>query len=256
MKKIVIILSVLALLAITVFTACNFNIKKESKNIVDTISNSVIHADYIKDTINIFGTKIRIFGNDSTYSYYSRGNIWCIEYNVDNYPIAEKVFYEDGIIRHIEYNVQYSKDSLYREFFYPVSEKLSLAVWAKDTVIITDENPIYCHEFYTQYYENGKIETFGYQGVFNGQGISVGVHNSYDSLGYLCSTDNFIYPKNKQPYIIITEYYNNGKPKSEKMYVNHAIHDSDKEEPIGTWKYYNENGEIIRTEQHNPCDNF
>ena len=236
-------------LVVMTFVAYSFGAKKESTHIVDIVSADVINSNYVKDTINEYGTKVRIFGTDSVYSYNS-GNIYHIKYNLDNYPIAEKSFYEDGIKSLIEYNIQYSKDSLYRESFYPISGNLSLAVWWKDTTIITDKNPIYCNEFYTQYYENGKIKALGYQGFFNGQGTSVGVHSSYDSLGYLTKTDNFIYPKKKRPYIIITEYYNNGKLKSEKMYVNHTIQESDEEEPIGTWKYYDENGKLIKTEKY------
>jgi len=228
------------------FFACSFG----SKHNLSVTNNNVIHSDYVKDTINGYGTKIKIFGKDSIYSYYSNGNISHIAYFIDDYPIAEKSFYENGIVSSVDYHVQYSKDSLYRESFYPISGKLSIAIWLKDTVIVTDGNPIKCHEFYTAYHENGNIKTFGYQGFVDGQGMSVGIHSNYDSLGYLSKTENYIYPVKKQPYIIITEYYNNGKRKTEKIYVNHAIHESDKEEPIGTWKYYDENGKLLNTEKY------
>jgi len=214
----------------------------------------------IRDSVNQYGNKIIIYGNDSIYAYSQDGNLSYIKYLDSLSAVRQIIFNENGHISYIEYNPSYSKDFLLSENYYPDSNNLQFALWVRDTIIITEDNPIQCNRYYTEYYENGKAREAGYQGSFSGQGIPVGMQQYYNDLGQLVQTQNFIYPKQKEEiatsdiftYIIVSEYYDNGKPKWEKVYSNNIFHESGPEDkrPIGTWKYYNENGKLIKTEKY------
>jgi antitoxin component YwqK of YwqJK toxin-antitoxin module len=105
---------------------------------------------------------------------------------------------------------------------------------------------------YESFHENGILAEKGIYDEYHSPIVRTGLWRYYDSTGILSKTENYIYPEKKRPYKIITEYYNNGKPKSAKMYINHAAitYESDEEEATGTWKYYDENGKIVKTEKY------
>ena len=164
-----------------------------------------------------------------------------------------------------EYNACYSENEIIMEYFYPDSDIVLSRIYSKDTIIITGDNPIECNKYYVSYYENGQIKEAGYQGFFQGQGIPVGIYKEYDENGFLVKTKNYIYPKQKEDimamdaftYIIESEYYENGHVQWEKWYKNYVYYETDEENkvPIGTWKYYDRNGKLIKTEKHTELEN-
>lgn len=210
-----------------------------------------IDSNCIKDTV-IDKRNVRIFGEDSIYTFFedSPSVVQKIEYLNEKSKITHKNYYEDGSIAFIEYNCELMDNSIKAEIFYQSTGAIWQHTFCVDTVIITDNNPKECYELFVSYHENGKMKFNGYFGRADGQISAVSVQKFFNESGKIIKTENFIYPADKQPYIIISEYYENEKPKWEKIYVNHLIHESEQEEPIGNWKYYDESGKLTRTEQY------
>ena len=224
---------------------------------------AVTATAYITDSISPYNKKIRKYGNDSIYAYTLDDTLSSIEY-LDTASAVIRIIFEGGKKTFVEYNPNYSKDSLLNEYFFENSGKISSRTYLRDTVIITDGNPIGCYHFYMSYHENGKIKEIGYRGGVWGQNGPIGLHKTYNKAGRLVSSKNFIYPKQAVgspgspsfTYIIEVDYYDNGNPKWEKMYDNYVFHESgeDDKEPVGTWKFYDETGELTGTEYHSSIE--
>lgn len=215
---------------------------------------------YVKDSINEYGQHIKLFGNDSVYTFASvaNGSLSSILYLKDNYPIKRKL-YKNGQLEYIEYNYLINKKSPLEEYYYSQGSVQS-RIFSKDTIIVTDQNPIHCITLFVEYHLNGQIKESGCMGTFSGQNIPVGLWTIYDDQGKLISTKNYIYPPQKKDAttetvhtnIVESEYYDGGNLKSEKRYKNYVFYESDEESkvPIGLWKYYNKGGKLIKTEKH------
>ena len=222
-----------------------------------TIQEERVSIGYITDSISPYGYTIEKFGNDSVYAFAEDGYLSYIIY-LDTAAAINKILFTEGQRTYIEYNPSKSAGSIMSEYFFHDTNMVSSRVYMKDTIILTANNPVQCNKLIIDYYKNGKVKEHGYQGIFEAQGIPVGVCAEYDSLGNLNRTKNYIYLAQKDDndiftYIIESEYYDNGNPKWEKKYTNHVFCDFPEEykEPIGTWQYYDENGKLIKTEKYN-----
>ena len=230
---------------VTIFITCCAN----SKNTNDTLNAGdtlIVNPSYITDSINSYGYSIKKFGNDSIYGF-ADGHLRYILY-LDTAVAINRILFRDGQKSLIDYNPSKSKSSIKEERFFTDINIVSKQVYMKDTIIFTANNPIQCTELAIEYHKNGKVAVSGYRGFFAAQGVPVGLITYYDSSGYLYRTKNYIYPKKGQPYIIVLEYYETGKLKSEKRYIYHLDGD---DEATGIWKYYDENGKLIRTKNIN-----
>jgi len=126
----------------------------------------------------------------------------------------------------------------------------------------------HCFETYIVYYPNGKIKNTGQQGFIGGGGASVGLHKEYNEDGKLVRTKDFIYPERTEeenqsseflPYVIEYEYYASGKFRNRKIYkafdgTDHPDDDDEGLRRLGEWEYYDEQGNIVKTEKYSNFD--
>ena len=210
----------------------------------------------VTDSISPFGQRILKFGNDSIHAFNEDGSLSSIRY-LDTASAINRIIFQDGYKLWIRYNPLNSENAIMTEHFFPGTNIVSSQIFMRDTIIVTAGNPITVNRFIIGYHENGKIKFIGYQGFFAAQGVPVGIQRHYNSLGLLYKTQNFIYPKQQDsnevfPYIIETAFHNNGKTKWRKYYSNYVFFESGREAkfPFGTWRFYDENGRLIKTKKH------
>ena len=260
MEKAVFILGVFAL----ILSGCGNPKRVKQEHITSDDAENII--SYVTDSINPWGNRILKFGNDSVYAFNEDSVISYILY-LDTTMAIKRIIFENGKKSYIEYNPFIAKNLIQAEYFFPDTNIPSHQYYFRDSIIFTEGNPIKVYQYGVSYHKNGKIEYSGHQGVFIANGVAVGVWHYYDSLGFLTKTHNYIYPKDYgdfYPYVIVSEYFLNGKPKWEKLYYNNDSFDAGEEYriPIRTWKYFSEkgvlykteeyeNGELIKTEKHN-----
>lgn len=103
------------------------------------------------------------------------------------------------------------------------------------------------------FYENGKIREKGHQGYYAGKetatGMYAGIWYRYDSTGTLQETILYHNDEPARAYIEKTYYHANGKPKVVGRFNNYELYESDIDS-IGDWKYFNQQGQLIRTVHH------
>ena len=220
--------------------SCSFSKKNENM-----IGN---HNDImVKDSISPYGDIIKIYGRDSILGYSSDGTLEYIKYLDSNSLYTLKLYNADKSLKRIEYNIEHPKFAILTENFYPSINRVhSRESWV-DSILVLEKDSFLLNILKEEFYENEVLKYQGYYGVILGQNAPIGIHKYFNKLDKLTRTENYIYPTKKRPYIIISEYYDNGNPKWEQIYINHVIHESDREEPTGTWKYYDEDGKLIKT---------
>lgn len=155
-----------------------------------------------------------------------------------------------------KYSVLYEYDNpkkgdTIRITYYPTGIISAIETFATDPVKILTSTEY--STGYESFYENGVLKEKGAYDQINYQrDFQVGLWSYYDSTGILVKTENYIYPNVNQYYVTRKEYYNNGAPKSEKQYTDLISNSesSEPEKPIGTWKYYDIKGNLIKTERY------
>jgi len=103
------------------------------------------------------------------------------------------------------------------------------------------------------FYENGKIKEKGHQGYYSGKEVATGIYAGtwyrYDTTGKLMETTVYHNDEPAKAYIEKTRYYANGRPKAIERFSNYELYESDIDS-IGDWKYFDEQGQLIRTVHH------
>ena len=238
------------------FLCCTLNKNSTAHKECIAVSYADNVIPNVTDSISPFGQRIRKFGNDSIHAFNEDGSLSSIQY-LDTASVIDMIRFRDGYKLWIRYNPLNSEDAIEIEDFFPGTNIVSSQTFMRDTIIVTAGNPIEVNRLIIEYHKNGKIKFTGYQGFFAAQGIPVGVNRHYNSLGQLYKTRNFIYPKSQDdnvffPYIIETVFHNNGKPKWTKYFSNYVFFESGREGklPFGTWRFYDENGRLIKTKKH------
>lgn len=124
---------------------------------------------------------------------------------------------------------------------------MSLRAEAQETA------PLKKKHLVVNYYPNGKIKEKGYQGYYENKEISTGMYigtwRYYNENGRLVQS---IYYQNDVPakaYIEKTNYHPNGKVSSVERFNNYELYQSEVDS-IGTWKYYDSTGKLIRKTVH------
>lgn len=228
------------------------------------ISNSVFAQSDVTESIDSYGNLIKTFGRDSVYTYSKSRELLSINYLDTLSTISRMEFEVDGKISRIEYNPQNTSDSLQIESF--ENGVLISRLYAVDYTIVSAGNPIQCYTAYKFYHPNGEISYSGQMGWAGGSGSSVGLHYVYNESGELVETIDFVFSEevleNRSSYIIICEYYSNGKPRHRKIYINFGYYeldsptydDDDIHMRLGTWEYYDEQGNVVKTEKYSDLD--
>ena len=121
----------------------------------------------------------------------------------------------------------------------------------KSRVTIALENGINLPFMEYRFFPTGILLSKGAFKLFreNNVTVSYGLWRFYDEDGKLIKTENFIYPPNERPYVVETRFHSNGNIKSIKMFMADPLDESGEERPIGIWRYYDENGRLIKTEK-------
>jgi len=103
------------------------------------------------------------------------------------------------------------------------------------------------------YYPNGKIREKGYQGYYTDKDISTGMFmgtwNRYDSSGKLIQSVYYHNDIISKAYIQKKKYYPNGKVKSIELFNNYELYESEIDS-IGTWKYFDPQGRLVKKIVH------
>jgi hypothetical protein len=102
------------------------------------------------------------------------------------------------------------------------------------------------------YYKNGRIKAIVHQGYYNSCGVPVGIDTIYSRTGGLIKTIAYEHTlaKGKGCHELSTKrtlifYYKNGRRKAEQYFV--GCYECEPS-ATGTWKWYSEDGKIIRLE--------
>ncbi len=102
------------------------------------------------------------------------------------------------------------------------------------------------------YHSNGRVKVITHQGQYNGCGVPIGIDSIYNSTGSLLKTIAYAHSleKGKGCHDLSTKwavilYYENGKRKAEQYFV--SCYEC-APVAIGSWKWYNKAGKIIRNE--------
>lgn len=111
-----------------------------------------------------------------------------------------------------------------------------------------------CQELHLAYYQNGQLKSKGCQGqVQNADvstGMSVGTWYYYDSLtNHVDSTLFFDNEVADKAFIEKRSFYGSGPLKSIEIYNNYILYETEIR-PKGTWKYFSENGKLLKTIRH------
>lgn len=146
----------------------------------------------------------------------------------------------------------------YNEVIYPNGSVIRKYL-PKEEFIITAGNPVKVVYLQKYFRANGMLQSEGYMGDLLAQIVNVGEWCSYDENGKLIEWENYIYPKQPEHvtsqydnpfyYFIRKEFYPEGQLKSEVICANWWENDFP-HTPIGTWTYYDEQGDIIKTEKY------
>jgi len=244
---------ILATILLAFSTSCvsgqNNNAQNRETENTDTVNFTVSFRTAV-------GRKVKTFGNDSIQEFFRNSSaLFSVEY-IDPTSIIRQIFYyEDGGIRTIYYNdhpenlrclERFGIDSsgLWMEGFFP-SGNLRTQVFMVDTIIVTADNSIRGGILNIDYHENGQIRRIGFVGTVGTQNTPVGPQRYFGESGNLIKIRNHIFPKEGEPYIVEREYHENGMLRREKRYINFPDTDL---KPTGTWKFYNEKGELTRIE--------
>lgn len=256
-------LNIILLFVLSLPYACSVTTKKE-KEVVDTTNNTDPY--YIIDSISPYGKRIKKYGEDSIYAFDAENDRLSYILYLDSLSKKRRVkFNNSGTINYVEYNLSSETSvGLINEYYYDTYENsIQSRSYRTDTIIITDGNPIHCFRLDIFYFKNSKISGIGYTGAFGGQNVPVGTQKVYSEDGMLRTTLDYVYPVQKDlnmpisevfSYIVEKEYYNNGNPKWEKRFKNYELYEWENDDdyliPIGTWKYYDESGKLVKTEKH------
>jgi YD repeat-containing protein len=105
-------------------------------------------------------------------------------------------------------------------------------------------------EYHISFYENGMVKEKGHQGYVANKDVatntSVGVWYAYDSTGRLVSEtvyNNDIFAKAS---IEVRRYHVNGTVSAIEKYNNYILYETEKKQ-VGEWKYFNEQGKMVKT---------
>jgi antitoxin component YwqK of YwqJK toxin-antitoxin module len=111
-----------------------------------------------------------------------------------------------------------------------------------------------CEKMVLTFYHNGNLKSKGCQGHYadknTSTGMYVGVWAEFDSLGHLIGTTFYHNDEPLKAFIEKTTYYADGNRKSIERFNNYELYESDIDS-IGDWKYYSEDGKLIKTIKHN-----
>jgi antitoxin component YwqK of YwqJK toxin-antitoxin module len=103
------------------------------------------------------------------------------------------------------------------------------------------------------YHTNGKVKEKGYQGYYSNRVISTGTYigtwNTYDENGHLIQSVYYYNDIPSKAFIEKKKYYTNGKLESIEKFNNYELYESEID-TIGTWKYFNRQGKLIRKISH------
>ena len=221
---------------------------------------------YVKDSVDWKNNIIRTFGQDSIYIFNPQSILLSKEY-LDSLSVIRQIIFMDSKIDFIIYNSQNTPNFLMSESFDTETGCLFSRSYKKDSIIMENDHSVHCNEYYIDYYADGQIQKTGQQGFVGGGGAAVGLHKEYGKNGKLLTTRNYIYPdkmfddgiesESYLSYVVESEYYDNSKPKWRKIYRNYGGYDTDHPDmdengqlKLGVWEFYDEQGNVVRTEKH------
>jgi hypothetical protein len=172
------------------------------------------------------------------------------------YPDSVVQYYSSGTIcktGHVEYQAERYRYASFPVWVMENSYDSTGFLIEKITHISSDTF------IYESYHRNGMTKEKGIQGYACGSGACLGFIEC-DSLGRKTKEHQYEYKVSETgtshrrfEVETVTEYYADGKIKQIKK---HKCFYECEGSPCGEWMYYNEKGEKIRTERHNPCCNF
>ena len=236
------------LLSITHFS-CSAN-KGERENPKDEI----IVESYVREEIDKNGKKRVYYGSDSIYGYSEVGALELISY-LGKEKLSAVYYYPNEVVQAIFYNINEENDMIEFESFYDTGE-IESAVYIIPDTLVKAGKMIACNRKSIEYFKNGSIKNIGYS-QFEMDGTYAGLVKFFDETGRLTETQDYLFWGDDRSCIVESEYYDNGQAKWEKWYWNYVYYETDEEykEPIGTWKYYDSNGKLIKTEKHTELEN-
>lgn len=111
-----------------------------------------------------------------------------------------------------------------------------------------------CKELHQSFYRNGRLKSYGCQGrVENAEvstGMSVGTWTYLDSIsGRVDSTFFYDNSAPAKAFILKKIFYPDGRIKAEETWNNYILYESEPKRK-GVWKYYAENGKLLRTQRY------
>ncbi len=118
----------------------------------------------------------------------------------------------------------------------------------KNLIIYKDS--LKSNELQISYYENGNLKEKGLIGIISNKDLntktSIETWFYYDSLKHLDSTIYYNNDEFKKDFIEKKRFFKNGKIKVIEKYNNYILYETDIN-PMGIWKFYNENGTLIKS---------
>lgn len=209
--------------------------------------------EYTKDSVDSNGNKIVIYGSDSIY-YFKIDTLYRIEYLDSTNRIKFKEYNKENLY-YSEYRPELT-GGLTLEYYYMTGD-IYRQQYEKDTIIITAGNPLNAFELNIEYYENGNINHKGYMTNIKGQTTAIGNWYYYSEDGVLFKIEEYVYPQqymshseeNVFYYRVERIFYPKGELKSKKIYKEFLDYGSDSS-LVGSWEYYDENGNLIKKEEY------
>jgi YD repeat-containing protein len=108
-------------------------------------------------------------------------------------------------------------------------------------------------EYHVSFYENGIVKEKGHQGYVANKEVatntSVGVWYTYDSAGRLVSETIYNNDTFAKASIEVKKYHSNGTVSTIEKYNNYILYEIEKKQ-IGEWKYFNEQGKLVKAVAH------
>jgi antitoxin component YwqK of YwqJK toxin-antitoxin module len=166
------------------------------------------------------------------------------EENVDRRRIRSISYFRTGGIESISFD--------YKNGFL-VGDTIQIS-WhhngVKSRVDIAMQDGANCPMMEYSFYPTGILSSRGVLGGFQETNFIAyyDLWYHYDEEGRLIMTMNYIHPPNQLPYVVETRFHNNENIKSIKMFIADPLDESGEERPIGIWRFYDENGELVKTE--------
>ena len=230
--------------------SCSANKTEQQKTQQEEISVK----SYVREQIKSDGKKKIYYGSDSVYSYSEVGTLESIGYSGAG-KIRTIYYYPNGDTQAIFYTMNSEDDTMQFESFYDTG-KLESAVYIIPDTMIKAGEVIRCDRKSLQYFKNGGIKSIGYS-QYGMEGSYAGLVKFFDETGRLIKTQDYLFWGDNRSCIVESEYYDNGQAKWDKWYWNYVYYETDEEykEPIGTWKYYDRNGKLIKMEKHTELEN-